>query len=188
MVWKASQKQKGFTLVEIVIVLVIIGLLLGGVLKGQELITNAKIKSVTDDFSSISTAYYAYRDREGHLAGDGTTASPRIYDNVITDPLFWFDLRTAGFITGAAEDGATDTGPIHSFEGVWTALPAGGLFSGANHICASGVEDVYAKGMDIKMDDGDATAGSIRSGTDAAATVALPYTAVGTLVTVCKEL
>jgi prepilin-type N-terminal cleavage/methylation domain-containing protein len=37
-------KQKGFTLVEIAIVLVIVGLLIGGVLKGQEMITNAKLK------------------------------------------------------------------------------------------------------------------------------------------------
>ena len=39
-------KQKGFTLVEIAIVLVIVGLLIGGVLKGQEMITNAKLKRI----------------------------------------------------------------------------------------------------------------------------------------------
>ncbi len=43
------QRQHGFTLVEIAIVLVIIGLLLGGVLKGQEMIENARIKSVVGD-------------------------------------------------------------------------------------------------------------------------------------------
>ena len=41
-----KRQQAGFTLVEIAIVLVIIGLLLGGVLKGQEMIENGKIKSV----------------------------------------------------------------------------------------------------------------------------------------------
>ena len=49
--------QKGFTLVEIAIVLVIIGLLLGGILKGQEMITQAKIKNAVADFSGISAAY-----------------------------------------------------------------------------------------------------------------------------------
>ncbi|OYY22119.1 MAG: prepilin-type cleavage/methylation domain-containing protein, partial [Thiotrichales bacterium 35-46-9] len=39
------KQQKGFTLVEMAIVLVIIGLLLGGVLKGQELIDNSRIKN-----------------------------------------------------------------------------------------------------------------------------------------------
>ena len=46
-----NNRQSGFTLVEIAIVLVIIGLLLGGVLKGQELITQAKIKNVANDLN-----------------------------------------------------------------------------------------------------------------------------------------
>ena len=40
------KKQSGFTLIELAIVLVIIGLLLGGVLKGQELINSAKVKNM----------------------------------------------------------------------------------------------------------------------------------------------
>ncbi|MCX7173912.1 MAG: prepilin-type N-terminal cleavage/methylation domain-containing protein, partial [Proteobacteria bacterium] len=50
---KISRKQSGFTLIEIAIVLVIIGLLLGGVLKGQELINSAKVKNFAQDFKSI---------------------------------------------------------------------------------------------------------------------------------------
>jgi prepilin-type N-terminal cleavage/methylation domain-containing protein len=47
-------KQSGFTLVEIAIVLVIIGLLLGGVLKGQELINSAKVKNmIASDFRDL---------------------------------------------------------------------------------------------------------------------------------------
>ncbi|CAG4884232.1 Prepilin-type cleavage/methylation domain-containing protein [Georgfuchsia toluolica] len=69
------RKQAGFTLVEIAIVLVIIGLLLGGVLKGQELINSAKIKNVINDFTSTTTAIYGYQDRYKRLPGDdeGTT-------------------------------------------------------------------------------------------------------------------
>ena len=40
------KQQQGFTLIEIAIVLVIIGLLLGGVLKGQELIQNARVRKI----------------------------------------------------------------------------------------------------------------------------------------------
>ena len=40
------RKQQGFTLIEIAIVLVIIGLLLGGVLKGQELINAARVRNI----------------------------------------------------------------------------------------------------------------------------------------------
>ncbi len=63
-------KQSGFTLVEIAIVLVIIGLLLGGVLKGQELINSAKVKNFASDMRNISTFIYAYQDRFRALPGD----------------------------------------------------------------------------------------------------------------------
>src|ERR1043165_9825591 len=67
-------RQKGFTLVEIAIVLVIIGLLLGGILKGQEMITQAKIKNVIADFSGISAAYHGYVDRYKKIPGDDPCA------------------------------------------------------------------------------------------------------------------
>jgi prepilin-type N-terminal cleavage/methylation domain-containing protein len=67
-------KQKGFTLVEIAIVLVIIGLLLGGILKGQEMITQAKIKNVIADFSGVSAAYHGYVDRYKKIPGDDPCA------------------------------------------------------------------------------------------------------------------
>jgi prepilin-type N-terminal cleavage/methylation domain-containing protein len=74
-----KQRNQGFTLVEIAIVLVIIGLLLGGILKGQEMITQAKIKNVISDFSGISAAYHGYVDRYKKIPGDdpcaGTTNS-----------------------------------------------------------------------------------------------------------------
>jgi prepilin-type N-terminal cleavage/methylation domain-containing protein len=69
-----NSKQKGFTLVEIAIVLVIIGLLLGGILKGQEMITQAKIKNAIADFSGISAAYHGYVDRYKKIPGDDPCA------------------------------------------------------------------------------------------------------------------
>ena len=65
-----KKQQSGFTLVEIAIVLVIIGLLLGGVLKGQELINSAKVKRLIEDFRSYSTMVYAYQDRFKSMPGD----------------------------------------------------------------------------------------------------------------------
>ena len=63
-------RQSGFTLVEIAIVLVIIGLLLGGVLKGQELITSSKIKAVANDMDAVGAAFNTYQDRYRSLPGD----------------------------------------------------------------------------------------------------------------------
>ena len=58
-----KRKQSGFTLIEIAIVLVIIGLLLGGVLKGQELINSAKVKNLAGDFKNIPVFIYGYQDK-----------------------------------------------------------------------------------------------------------------------------
>jgi len=68
------KQQAGFTLVEIAIVLVIIGLLLGGVLKGQELVHSAKVKNMINDLRSVSSMVYAYQDRFRALPGDQTAA------------------------------------------------------------------------------------------------------------------
>jgi prepilin-type N-terminal cleavage/methylation domain-containing protein len=68
------KQQSGFTLVEIAIVLVIIGLLLGGVLKGQELINSAKVKNMVGDFRTVSSLVYGYQDRFKALPGDQTQA------------------------------------------------------------------------------------------------------------------
>ncbi|MCP4488305.1 MAG: prepilin-type N-terminal cleavage/methylation domain-containing protein [Gammaproteobacteria bacterium] len=70
-------KQKGFTLVEIAIVLVIVGLLIGGVLKGQEMITNAKLKRIESDNAGIAAAMFSYQDRYLQLPGDDNDAIAR---------------------------------------------------------------------------------------------------------------
>jgi prepilin-type N-terminal cleavage/methylation domain-containing protein len=75
------KNQKGFTLVEMSIVLVIIGLLLGGVLKGQELIKNAKVKGIANDVNAISAAMNAYQDRYHALPGDDAQASAHVNAN-----------------------------------------------------------------------------------------------------------
>lgn len=73
-----NKRQHGFTLVEIAVVLVIIGLLLGGVLKGQELINGAKVKNVMNDFRSTSTYAFGYQDRFRALPGDDTNVATRL--------------------------------------------------------------------------------------------------------------
>ena len=73
-----KSQQSGFTLVEIAIVLVIIGLLLGGILKGQELINSAKVKSLVNDFRVAQTYVYGYQDKFRAIPGDDGAAQAHV--------------------------------------------------------------------------------------------------------------
>ena len=132
-----KSRQSGFTLVEIAIVLVIIGLLLGGVLKGQELINSAKVKNFAQDFRNIPLFIYGYQDKFKALPGDHASAATAITgatnctvtantcapgngvingtwnaalaDAATTETLmFWHHVRLAGFAAGPTT--ITDTG------------------------------------------------------------------------------
>ena len=70
--------NKGFTLVELAIVMTIIGLLIGGVLKGQQLMTNARISSQIKQFQQIEAAAIGFRDAYAYLPGDIPNALQRV--------------------------------------------------------------------------------------------------------------
>lgn len=72
---QARPAQSGFSLVELSIVLVILGLLTGGILGGQALIRAAELRSVSADFSRFTAASYAFRDKYMALAGDMRNAT-----------------------------------------------------------------------------------------------------------------
>jgi len=210
-------RQKGFTLVEIAIVLVIIGLLLGGILKGQEMITQAKIKNVIADFSGISAAYHGYQDRyrtipgddpgatrwTGATAGNGNGVVTGAYNSTtVTDEsrLWWDHLRRAGFVAGNGTQQpfnavagmiGVQTGDAQATIG--TTL---GGFSGLI-ICSANLPDKIAIAADTQMDDGVPNAGTVRGITQTspnpdvvnATTAATAYQETGTnLYTLCRSL
>ena len=94
-------KQSGFTLIELAIVLVIIGLLLGGVLKGQELINSAKAKSMANDFKNTQIIFYSYQDKYHATPGDDANVAAHVTGGT---------LATTGGIAGNARiEGAWDS-------------------------------------------------------------------------------
>lgn len=72
------QKNKGFTLVEISIVMIIIGLLIGGIFGGMKLIDNANIQKTVQDIKAIESAALTFRDTYRALPGDIRTPNTRI--------------------------------------------------------------------------------------------------------------
>lgn len=187
-----KNKQGGFTLVEIAIVLVIIGLLMGGVLKGQELINSAKVKNLANDFRSMSSFVYAYQDRFRALPGDdanvanhvaggvaatspaGTLNNARISGNwnstTRTDEtyLFWQHVRLAGLATGTPTIGAAEYIPRNA-EGGAIGITGDAILTapttpwpGNFYICSTGIQGRFARQLDTMMDDGNTQTGTIR--------------------------
>lgn len=180
-----KSQQKGFTLVEIAIVLVIIGLLLGGVLKGQELITQAKIKNVANDLNGMAAAIYGYQDRYKKFPGDDDQAESRwtspatkngngngavggsvkallecaSTDKDLENCRFWQHLRLAGFVAG---DSATTNAPQNATGGVLQAQ-SGALGLSGLTICSSNLPGKIANAIDAQFDDGKPGTGQVRA-------------------------
>ena len=136
-------KQTGFTLIELAIVLVIIGLLLGGVLRGQELINSARVKALTRDFQNTQVYLYGYQDRFRSIPGDDGNAAVRLpgppaatsavgvtanngridgaWNAAIAagnEPaLFWQHVRLAGLAPGATDLVNPTFAPVNSNNG-----------------------------------------------------------------------
>jgi len=182
-----SSRLSGLTTVEIAIVLVVIGLLLGGVLKGQELIFNSKVKATYQLVQSTSAAFKFYQNHYGALPGDDSRATAHFPDanpppangngdgvlaygncsvpgTITENCTALYDLRLAGLI------GGTYTQPLISpFGGA--AFPAAGNSQMASvgfdskpilQFNPSSLTQRAAKAIDTAFDDGNPNSGNWR--------------------------
>lgn len=186
---KSMKQQQGFTLIEIAIVLVIIGLLVGGVLQGQELIENSRVKQAVKDMNGSAAAMFAYQDRYSRLPGDdgnaaalaargaswtGITAGDAdgnleiatnaTFTGATESGAFWQHLKAAGFISGNPTDTgvlALPTNPWGGLVGVTSAVMGGGLVG--NKVCLSQVPGTASIAIDTELDDGQGATGRLRA-------------------------
>ena len=198
-------RQSGFTLVEIAIVLVIIGLLLGGVLKGQEMIENSKVKNAVNDMNGVSAAYNSYIDRfrripgdDGNLAtltgrgGSWTTITvagnnngalavtqAQVFTGGGEGAAFWQHLKAAGFISGNPADAGVNALPRNAFNGL-LGVGAGVTGMTGTAVCLGQVPGKSARQIDTQLDDGVANTGSIRSTLGVIGTNSAPAAAAAT--------
>lgn len=119
-----TTKNAGFTLTQLTVLLLIIGFSLAAVLKGRELINNARVKSFAKDFRNIPVFIYAYQERFHAVPGDDQQADVHVKGVKATTPagtlgngqingawntstntdescLFWAHIRLANMASGA---------------------------------------------------------------------------------------
>lgn len=194
-----KSQQSGFTLVEIAIVLVIIGLLLGGILKGQELINSAKVKNLITEMRNIQTQIYGYQDKFKQLPGDdarvatnltgatagtgGTLANGQIEGALFPaaaatteSAVFWQHVRLANLASGPTSLADANYYPLNANNGrigvnsaTTAQLQIATMPTGGTQICMAQIPGKYAKQIDTTLDDGTSNTGSVRFVADGSA-------------------
>lgn len=115
--------QKGFSLVELAIVLVIIGLITGGILTGQELIRASELNSVSSDVNKIQVAINTFKLKYNGLPGDIPNASS-----------YWTTCASPATLCNGNNDGVIGNVYANAFvesARVWQILGLSGLISGS---------------------------------------------------------
>jgi len=177
-----KNSRKAFTMVELAIVLVIIGLILGAVLKGQELINNAKQKRVYNLKQEVLAGIYTYYDKYNAYPGDDPQATIHLHDtatkngngngfidglvtncqdNSIESCALWEHLRLANILSGSGV--ANPRNPYGGAVSVGYTTVQG---KSANWIMFDNLPIDTARSIDEKYDDGQYDSGSIRAKDD----------------------
>ena len=162
MQYRSKKSTEGFTLIELSLVLVIIGLLVGGVLAGQSLIRAAELRAVNSESQRFSTAVNTFRDKYFDIPGDLSNASSfwagvgnGSGDGMIQNTaaagtneivLFWEHLSKAGLVEGSYTEAAgttltagTNNPRSRLSQGAWNVMGLGAVSAGASSVTGNTV-------------------------------------------------
>ena len=124
-----KQYEPGFSLIEMSIVLLIIGLIVGGILKGQDLLESARLKSIISQINEFRLAANVFYDKYDALPGDFAEAQESIHHTLRNG-------NNNGKIEGR---GLNAQGEGHEALSFWTHLALAGLIADPGPIPASGL-------------------------------------------------
>ena len=131
-----SVNTHGFTLVEIAIVITIVGLLIGGILKGQQLLENARITITIKQVQSFRAAEILFRDMYNQLPGDIPTANAHIVNCTIANNCYNGDgnsiIGTTSIKFNHDDQSASIAMPDVETTMFWTHLTTANLINGVN--------------------------------------------------------
>lgn len=149
---KVSQNTylKGFTLIETVVVLIVIALLMGAILKGQQLINASKEKQLESEFTNIPLMIYAYQDKYKSIPGDDKNAISRFSGLSI----YVKNGNGDGLIDGSE----FDLNPSGENYIIWQHLRFAGLMSGETNLYSSDYLPLNALGKSIHIQSGSGNA------------------------------
>jgi prepilin-type N-terminal cleavage/methylation domain-containing protein len=173
--------SSGFTLVELSIVLVIIGLIIGGVLSGRQIMENAEVTNALNSIQAYEAQFQTYTQNYGAMPGDDPSAQTHFpdagipsevavsagtlqgaFDSTTTNDetrLLWADLRAAGLVKGTGNNTAQ---PANPFGGIY-GFQHGALGITTNVLCLSNVPGDAAVAIDSRLDDGNSATGAVQS-------------------------
>lgn len=182
----SRQSQKAFTLVELSIVLVIIGLIIGGVLGGQQVIQNARLTNALNAIQAYQSQYQTYVQNYGAVPGNDLNATGHFGTSAVNGSgggilvgafdstdcttsgtktetcLLWEDLRLANLVKSSSS--ILTQQPANPFGGVYGFQSS--AFSAALSspvICLSNVPASAAQAIDQRLDDGISNGGSVQA-------------------------
>ena len=169
--------------------LVIIGLLLGGILRAVELMTNAHVREIISRQEGIRVAFLGFEERFRAKAGDYALATTNIAgatqngngngqiensSTPIESILVWEHLSRAGFLTGTYAYSATEsalTSPYNRY-GIYQRIVYDGLYGAGTTVAPSPLRHNIKSGsqvpvaiiaeMDRKIDDGAPNSGGFQ--------------------------
>lgn len=170
----SNHPSRGFTVVELSVVLVVLGVILTSVLKLEQVYRNYKIRQVINQYRELSAAIKVYRDKYGYWPGDDPMANVHVGANFNgngNDVIEWKNsseytnvadhLYRAGLIKSSAVIVHAFNGPTF-FLANYYQLPGGTIQTDKNYIRFQGLPSDVAQALDDAIDDGNYAAGFLR--------------------------